>query len=114
MLLKVLLQLLGGEVHAVTHLLVVWVVLLGGGEHLAQVIDRALDGLDLALLRSLDHQHRADRPRGCGYVEQQRLLVGRRGQDTCGGEHALEVLEGLVCLVVSFERACLLHQLVQG
>ena len=78
-LLKVLLQLLGGEVHAVTHILVVWVVLLGDGEHLARVVDWALDGLDLALLWSLDHQHRANRPRGRGYVDQQWLLVGWRG-----------------------------------
>ena len=53
MLLEVLLQLLGGKVHAVTHLLVVQVVLLGVGEHLAQVIDQMLDGLNLALLWSL-------------------------------------------------------------
>ena len=56
MLLKILLQLLGSKVHAVTHLLVVRVVQLGGGKHLAQVVDRALDGLDLALLWSLDRQ----------------------------------------------------------
>ena len=64
---------------AITHLLVVRVVLLGVGEQFAQVVDRALDGLDLALLWSLDHQHRADRPRGRGYVEQ--LLVSECGSE---------------------------------
>ena len=42
-LLKVGLELLGGEVHAIAHLLIVWVILLRGGEHFTQIIYRPLD-----------------------------------------------------------------------
>jgi hypothetical protein len=112
-LLEVLLQLLGGEVHAIAHLLVVGVVLLGGGQHLAQVIDWPLDRLGFAIFWALNHDHGADNPTGSGDVEKHGLFGNRSGQNRRCGQHPLELEEGLVCLVSPLEAGGLLHQLVQ-
>ena len=49
------------------------VPLLGRCEHLAEVIDRALDAVDLAFFRTLDDEHGTDHLIGGGDVEEHRL-----------------------------------------
>jgi hypothetical protein len=112
-LLEILLQLLGGKVHAVAHLLVVGVVLLGGGQHLTQIVYWPLDRLGLVVFWALDHDHGADHPACGGNVEEHGFFSSRSGQNRRRGHHPLELEESLIRLVVPFKAGALLHQLVQ-
>ena len=114
MLLEVLLQLLGGKVHTIAHLLIVGVILLGGGQHLAQVVHWPLDWLHLAGFWALNHDHRADNSVGGGDVEEHRFLSIWSHQDRRRGHHAFELKKSFVRLVIPLKVSGFLHELIEG
>lgn len=89
------------------------VVLLGGGQDLAQVVHRPLDQLYLVVFWMLDDDHHADDSVGGGDVEDHGLFSSRSRQDRRHRHHALELEKAGVRMIVPLEASAFLHELVQ-
>ena len=100
--------------HAVAHLLIVGVILLGGGQHFTQVIHRPLDWQCFAFFLSFHNYDCADHSAGGSDVEKHGLLSSRSCQDRRSGQHLFELEKSFIRLVVPLEKSGLLHELVQG
>src|SRR4051812_6873190 len=77
MSLKIGLQLLCRHVYTIAHLLIVGVVLLGGGEHFADIVYWPLNQLCLVLFRTLDHHNSTNHSSGCCDVQHHWLFLNR-------------------------------------
>ena len=109
---ELVLGVLDGKVDVVDELLVVMIVLLGLGQHFADVVHWPLDQLVLLFLWALYHEHCTDDPGGGCDIQHHGFTRSQGRQHRRGGQHLLEVEEGLIRFSVLDELVRFLEQLV--
>jgi hypothetical protein len=112
--LEVVVKLAPCEHHRVEQLLDLRVMRLGLRQHLADVVNRALDWQGVALLRTFHHDDGADHLSGCGDVEVQRFTVLGWCEDGRMGERRLELVKCLLGLDGPGETLVLFQESVEG